>query len=92
MGLSQGGHMLLQGFSNGVLRVSEAAAGTDNVTGTQQSQSSWSLPSTYKLGHCALPYSQDLLSVPPCYCYLHSSHCQPLHRACLSQSRCKTGK
>ncbi len=33
LGMSQGGHLLLQGFIDGVLRVSEAAPGIDNIAG-----------------------------------------------------------
>lgn len=35
LGMSQGGHLLLQGFTDGVLRVSEAAPGIDSVAGIQ---------------------------------------------------------
>lgn len=35
MGVSHGGHLLLQGFSNGVLRVSEAEPGKNSITGVQ---------------------------------------------------------
>ncbi len=33
LGMSQGGHLLLQGFTDGVLRVSEAAPGIDSIAG-----------------------------------------------------------
>ena len=33
LGISQGGHLLLQGFTDGVLRVSEAAPSIDSIAG-----------------------------------------------------------
>jgi len=35
LGMSQGVHLLLQGFTDGVLRVSEAAPGVDSIAGMQ---------------------------------------------------------
>ena len=36
LGVSQGGRLLVQGYSNGVVRVSEAEIGSNNITGKRQ--------------------------------------------------------
>ena len=70
LGVSQGGRVLMQGFSNGMIRVSEAAEDTSSITGMRAACDWYSSPHVdifQKLGALTPSLITNLLEGKDCY-------------------------